>query len=577
MPEDLHGVSQDTVLESITQWTAQEWKGFLIELLSDEPSRLVRDILETEPGENSVDGFPGLFSELNDAPRQIAGRALMNIAFDDASVHARVRALELSALLPRSIDSVRLVALTRDVAAPMQVREVAASILAERGDEHAQTLWREYVIGENPSLDILYLAAIGRRDARRALQELAFLDLSNDNQPKLYQVLRGIRDEAIERLGTDTWRGIVEESLSTLPAEVGLRVRDALGETGEPSTVRTLTEAIFLLCGLSSGTSQRREEREFLIFARVAVVVLLLGFGFNLLTVADLLRTPPSRQSRVAEIVGTIENEVDRAVMLIDYAMVETVLGEGKRSVFHLREARAASDAARALYDRDEAPREWGMTQISLGDALRVLGQRSGDDDYLLQAISAYRAALQVLTPEGAPVEWARTQTGLGEGLQVLGQRNQDEAGLEEAIEAFRAALAVYIGREALKEGAIAHANLGNSLQILGELKGDPSQLAEAKDAFSMATEACEEDRQGRHDEVSELAEALVIYRLERDVCLRLSGRGAVRDDVKELLVSAFEKYAQQILTDQSETEAQWVLVGDLHARDVQDWQAWRR
>ena len=59
----------------------------------------------------------------------------------------------------------------------------------------------------------------------------------------------------------------------------------------------------------------------------------------------------------------------------------------------------------------------------------------------LEQAVDAFRAALEVRTRERVPLDWTLTQVKVGNALSVLGQRENGTARLEEAVVAFRACL----------------------------------------------------------------------------------------------------------------------------------------
>src|SRR5262249_17843318 len=79
------------------------------------------------------------------------------------------------------------------------------------------------------------------------------------------------------------------------------------------------------------------------------------------------------------------------------------------------------------LVSKATDPSDWATTENSLGDALRVLGER-GDDQALHDAVSAFQAALEVDTPERDPAGWATTENNLGNALRVLGERGDDQA-----------------------------------------------------------------------------------------------------------------------------------------------------
>jgi tetratricopeptide (TPR) repeat protein len=94
-------------------------------------------------------------------------------------------------------------------------------------------------------------------------------------------------------------------------------------------------------------------------------------------------------------------------------------------------------------------PLDWASTQMNLGTALWMLGERESETTRLEEAVAAYRAALEELTRERVPLDWAMTQTNLGTALWRLGERESETTRLEEAVAAYRAALATFIGARA--------------------------------------------------------------------------------------------------------------------------------
>ena len=77
-------------------------------------------------------------------------------------------------------------------------------------------------------------------------------------------------------------------------------------------------------------------------------------------------------------------------------------------------------------------------TQMNLGNALKVLGERESRTTQLEEAIKAYREALQENTRSRVPHDWSMTQYNLGKVLLSLGERESGTVRLEEAVAAFR-------------------------------------------------------------------------------------------------------------------------------------------
>ncbi|MEM7445208.1 MAG: hypothetical protein AAF414_17945 [Pseudomonadota bacterium] len=141
-------------------------------------------------------------------------------------------------------------------------------------------------------------------------------------------------------------------------------------------------------------------------------------------------------------------------------------------------DAEAAFRRALSSYDRETAPRDWGVNQNNLGNSLQLRGKRIGGvagRQALADAVDAYGKALEVLTRHGNPSEWASAQTNLGLAKQMLSAFSggaKNAAVLEEAIAAHRLALDVrkMQADEVLLVPTLLH--LGTALTDLAQLRG---------------------------------------------------------------------------------------------------------
>ncbi|HET7879636.1 MAG TPA: hypothetical protein VFL55_02050 [Acetobacteraceae bacterium] len=145
------------------------------------------------------------------------------------------------------------------------------------------------------------------------------------------------------------------------------------------------------------------------------------------------------------------------------------ILGERESGTARLEEAVAAYQLALEEATRDRAPLDWAMTQMNLGTALLRLGERESGTARLEEAVAAYRAALEEWTRDRVPLQWALTQMSLGNGLRTLGERESGTARLDEAVAAFRAALEETPRDRVPLQWAATQMNLGNALWRLGE------------------------------------------------------------------------------------------------------------
>jgi tetratricopeptide (TPR) repeat protein len=149
----------------------------------------------------------------------------------------------------------------------------------------------------------------------------------------------------------------------------------------------------------------------------------------------------------------------------------------------------AAYRAALEERKRERVPLDWAMTQLNLGNALNILGERENGTIRLEQACAAYRAALEEQTRERVPLRWAATQNNLGLALTRFGERESGTVRLEEAVTAYRAALEERTRERVPLDWAMTQVNLGNALNILGERENGTTRLEQACAAYRSALE----------------------------------------------------------------------------------------
>jgi tetratricopeptide (TPR) repeat protein len=180
----------------------------------------------------------------------------------------------------------------------------------------------------------------------------------------------------------------------------------------------------------------------------------------------------------------------------LDWAMTQlnlgnalNILGERENGTMRLEQACAAYRAALEEQARERVPLRWAATQNNLGLALTRFGERESGTVRLEEAVTAYRAALEERTRERVPLDWAVTQMNLGATLDVLGEREGGTARLEEAVAAYRAALEERTRERVPLDWAMTQVNLGNALNILGERENGTTRLEQACAAYRAALE----------------------------------------------------------------------------------------
>jgi hypothetical protein len=84
------------------------------------------------------------------------------------------------------------------------------------------------------------------------------------------------------------------------------------------------------------------------------------------------------------------------------------------------------------------------MSQMNLGNALLTLGERKPGTARLEEAVAAYRSALEEWTRERVPLDWAMSQMNLGIAHGLLGERARDRETLALARAEIQAAWGLY-------------------------------------------------------------------------------------------------------------------------------------
>jgi tetratricopeptide (TPR) repeat protein len=110
----------------------------------------------------------------------------------------------------------------------------------------------------------------------------------------------------------------------------------------------------------------------------------------------------------------------------------------------YAQQAVAAFRAALEKLSFEHQAIDWGTAKTDLGNALLVLGEKTGSDThYQEQAIDALKDALKVYTPERDPIAWATAKYDLGDALVQLGERGPGINYLQQGVQNYREALAV--------------------------------------------------------------------------------------------------------------------------------------
>lgn len=176
-----------------------------------------------------------------------------------------------------------------------------------------------------------------------------------------------------------------------------------------------------------------------------------------------------------------------RAWLQYSFGLVAATLGYQSDQPGWLDVAVMQQERALEVWNKEQAPLEWAMTQDLLGSSLRQLGELKGGVDYLERAASAYRSALEIV--DGSAVNRAMSTRNLGVTLMILGERGGHTDILWESVAAFRSALEVFTAEGTPDAWAMTMTDLGGALSRLAEQRGDTALANEGVRAHREALE----------------------------------------------------------------------------------------
>jgi hypothetical protein len=110
------------------------------------------------------------------------------------------------------------------------------------------------------------------------------------------------------------------------------------------------------------------------------------------------------------------------------------------------------------------------MTQNSLGNALRALGERERGTARLEASIAAFSEALKVRTQDSVPLDWAMSMGDQGVAMMLLAKRRNDPEMARQAIGKIEVALTTAQGGGDKPSAAYYEARLPEARAVLAEL-----------------------------------------------------------------------------------------------------------
>lgn len=140
-------------------------------------------------------------------------------------------------------------------------------------------------------------------------------------------------------------------------------------------------------------------------------------------------------ENRIGHLAGDVitQNNLGMALAL---------LGRIDRRVEPLYQALEAFRTALSLMPSAEPKR--AITQTSLADALRAIAALEPGPERCREAVATYHHALEAIGHGERSMAWAGAGCGLGDALRLVAERTQSPVGLSEARQLLSAALAVF-------------------------------------------------------------------------------------------------------------------------------------
>jgi tetratricopeptide (TPR) repeat protein len=176
------------------------------------------------------------------------------------------------------------------------------------------------------------------------------------------------------------------------------------------------------------------------------------------------------------------------------YGITEISLGNAFRQLSEVEEkadncrrAIGACERALSVFTLERFPKYYAMVQNNLGNAYGTLAEVETNEDNCRRAIASFEEALKVRTFEQFPVDYAMTENNLGSAYIGLAEVEAKADNCRRAIGACERALKVFtIERYPVQFGATEH-NLGQAYDMLAEVEAKADNCRRAVAAFEEA------------------------------------------------------------------------------------------
>ena len=163
----------------------------------------------------------------------------------------------------------------------------------------------------------------------------------------------------------------------------------------------------------------------------------------------------------------------------------------------HLRASESAYLAALAYFEGDRQSMERAHLAHGLARTLVVQARFEGTTKPLERAVALFREALTVRTRARDPAGWAATQRRQGDALQLLGARTGQATWHNRALDAYQAALTVHTTRSRI--WAWLRYRVGKVTRALAQGEASPMRMAAAIAGYRDALTVYTPERASRH------------------------------------------------------------------------------
>ncbi|WP_298010522.1 CpXC domain-containing protein, partial [uncultured Anaerolinea sp.] len=396
---------RSTILKMITAETWSETEEFIHahpELLSDEVEQILEQLVQTAQERND-ENARNIFEE----HLQILHRA-REVGTEKA--FAEMQTEEEDSLRSTILKMITAETWTKTEefinAHPELLSDEAEQILEqlvqsaqERNDENARNIFEEH-------LQILHRA-------REVGTEKAFAEMQTEEEDSLHSTI-------MKMITAETWSKTEEfinahpELLSDKAEQILEQLVQTAQEKNDEKARNIFEEHLQILrrareVGTEKAFAEMREEDE-------------LNQRFqSLLTLKEKAQNQPALWGEALSGWQNLIVEAERkgnhrlaALARVNLANTCSMLYEVTGNTLWAEQAQKTFTEVSLIFNREQYPQEWAMTQHSLGNLFLRRYERSGEDAHAQTAQAHYQNALQIRTRDDAPSHWAMTQHSLG-------------------------------------------------------------------------------------------------------------------------------------------------------------------